>query len=142
LPAYVPAQAEIVIGKEDGWPYRLKLSGKPPLGPLKPSQQIREGRPEGPKMPIPKEKPSELLLTYSNVNLAPKLGPADFFFQPPPNVPVRDGTPEMTAFLDQRLADRAAAKKDEANKAGGPLIEQPISVPKVPIEDGPIPPRP
>ena len=107
LPAYVPAQAEITIGKEDGWPYRLKLSGKPPLGPLKPAQQIREGRPEGPKMPIPKEKPSELLLTYSSVNLAPKLGPADFFFQPPPNVPrprrhARDGRIPRTAVRRPR----------------------------------------
>jgi hypothetical protein len=135
LPPYVPNDIEIWIGQEDGWPYKVQLAGKSMKGPLIMRQDIGpDGRPIGAKIPVQKEKPSEIKLTYKNVNLSPNLTGADFAFAPPQTVQVMDGTQDLTSTLDQHLQQQAAQKKSDATKAGGPLLEQSIPVPKAPAD--------
>jgi hypothetical protein len=135
LPPYVPSVVEVWIGQDDGWPYRVQLAGKPMVGPTTMQQQIGpDGRPIGAKIPVQKEKPSKIILIYSNVDLQPKLTDADFAFQPPQGVQPQDGTQGLTAFLDQQLADRANKRKADANATSGVILDQAIPVPKVPAE--------
>src|SRR5206468_1631386 len=44
LPPYVPSIATVVIGQEDGWPYRVELVGRAPSI----MEQKRDDRPLGP----------------------------------------------------------------------------------------------
>jgi hypothetical protein len=130
LPAYIPSRASVWIGQEDGWPYQVRLVGRPPsLVEEDNRQRDALGRPMGSRAAVSKVPPSAIILIYSNVQINPELKPAEFAFQPPPEAKPEDGTEAILAGLDRLLQDRAARKKAEAAKSE-PLLNQAIDVPK------------
>lgn len=137
LPSYVPALAALSLGKEDGWPYRLELSGKATTILVDDRPRGPDGKPLGVKLPPRKEDPSKVVMVYSNVALNQPLPDENFAFTPPPNVQVFDGTEQILASLDANLAARAEAKKAGASKDGEGTLPQGIQV--TPSPESPAP---
>jgi hypothetical protein len=144
LPPYVPSLVSVWIGQEDGWPYQVKLSGRA-LSIMERSKDTREigpdGRPVGRQVAPPSVQPSEITLTYSRVQLDPRLTPDQFAFQPPndPNIRVIDETQVIANDLANVLAERAARRKAEAARDGSTDLPQPITVPRPPADASPLP---
>ena len=135
IPPYVPSLAILWIGKQDGWPYKVQLDGRVPTilsQPRRPTPPNRTpaARPDGGPA---QDRPSRLVLVYGNVQLNPRLGGADFAFQPPEPDKVLDTTKEILDGLDQKIAAEAnkaeAADKGDPASKGEPLPE--LSAPKL-----------
>jgi outer membrane lipoprotein-sorting protein len=131
LPAYVPSVVTVWIGKEDGWPYKVLLVGKPPtiLEDNRPRDPY--GQPIGSKTSAPKVQPSRVELIYSNVKFNPNLKGAEFAFSPPPGSNVDDGTEGMLTLLDQKIR-QATAKAASGPESANPeqLLQKPLELPK------------
>ncbi|APW60168.1 hypothetical protein [Paludisphaera borealis] len=129
LPAYVPSQANLYIGKEDGWPYKLELLGKVPTVLIDTRTVGPDGRIQGSKASVERPDPSEILLIYSNVQLNPTIRPEEFAFQAPANANVEDNTEMITKTLDNAINMQAMQKRAEAAKKEGSVLEQPLEIP-------------
>jgi outer membrane lipoprotein-sorting protein len=129
LPPYIPMDATLYIGKEDGWPYKMILVGRKPSAVFETRRLGPDGRPIGAKSSIEKINPSEIRLTYTNVKLNPKIKAEEFAFQAPASASVEDSTELIVKGLDQAIQVAAAKKKSEAAKKDGPVLEQPIDIP-------------
>jgi outer membrane lipoprotein-sorting protein len=142
IPPYVPSLVYAWIGQEDGWPYRVELSGRK-LGVMEQRKDIREigpdGRPVGRPITPPNVQPSKIILTYSQVELDPRLTPDQFAFQPPndPNIRVIDETQMIANDLTNVLAERAARRKAEAAREGATDLDRSIPVPTPPADAAP-----
>jgi hypothetical protein len=139
LPPYVPSLVTIYLGKEDGWPYQVKLEGKA-LSILIPKKDDRprgpDGRPIGRPLAVKNEEPSKVLLTFSEVVMNAELGPEKFAFEPPSNIRVEDGTEQLVAGLDAMISNEALRKKQKAaQESGGAELPQ-VAAPK-PATDAP-----
>lgn len=98
LPAYVPDKTTVWIGKEDGWPYRLKLeSTKKFQGAM-----------------------TTVTVDFANPQIGVELPDSVFDFEPPPGVTAQDQTETWVQQLSalMRQAD-AAAQKDKEKASGG-----------------------
>jgi outer membrane lipoprotein-sorting protein len=129
LPPYVPSQATLTIGKEDGWPYKVRLAGRVPTMLLDTRRIGPDGRPIGPRTSIQSIEPSVVDLTYTNVTLDPTLRGDEFDFTPPDNLRPDDITESLLNGLEQMIQAKIAQKKAESARAE-PLLNQSISVPK------------
>jgi outer membrane lipoprotein-sorting protein len=129
LPPYVPSQATLTIGKEDGWPYKVRLAGRVPTMLLDTRRIGPDGRPIGPRTSIQSIEPSVVELTYTNVTLDPTLRGDEFDFTPPDNLRPDDITESLLSGLEQMIQAKIAQKKAESARAE-PLLNQSISVPK------------
>lgn len=144
LPPYVPGTAELWLGKEDGWPYKLVLQGRTP-SVLRDTRAIGpDGRPIGHKAASAKERATEISLLYQQ---QPNPESTEFLFSPPPGTEVQDDTERAVAALEAQLADTLARRRDAAAAAGqddGDLLDQSITAPRPdaanPIESPPPPP--
>ena len=129
-PPYVPSLATVWLGRQDGWPYKVQLEGRARSLLLQGRQPNAEGRPvpipRADKLP-PQERPSRLILIYGNLVLNPKLGAADFAFQPPDPASVVDQTKEALDGLEQR---KTAIQNENRQKAEAEKAE---STPAVPV---------
>jgi len=132
LPPYIPSRATLQIDKENGWPYRLNLSGQPVSMLIDTRQVGLDGKKIGSKSSIERPQASELALSYSNVQFEPTLSDADFAFQAPPNADVEDNTELILKSLDQAIEFQALQKRTEAANAAGSVLQQPIEVPAAP----------
>jgi outer membrane lipoprotein-sorting protein len=132
LPPYIPSDAVLYLGKDDGWPYKLTLVGRAPTKVLDTRKEGPDGRKIGSLNSIQSVAPTDITLVYSDVKLNPKVNADDFVFQTPSSAPVEDGTEMVVKRLDQALAAQADRKKDDANKKDGPLLDQPLDVPSPP----------
>ena len=139
LPAYIPSLVSVWIGKEDGWPYKIRLQGRKATS-LEDTRQIgpdgrRIGTLDSAKR-VQRAEPSEVLLVYSNVKLNPTLEGKEFFFQAPATAQVKDETEAILNGLDQALQAQAAKKKAEAADGKVPaedaLLKQSLDVPRQP----------
>ena len=83
LPPYIPMDATLYLGKEDGWPYKLVLVGRKPSTVFETARLGPDGRPIGAKSSIEKIDPSEITLTYTDVKLNAKLRLEEFAFTAP-----------------------------------------------------------
>jgi outer membrane lipoprotein-sorting protein len=133
LPPYIPMDATLYLGKEDGWPYQLVLVGR------KPSVLTRRtgptGRPIATKGAADSVSPSEIKLIYKDVKLNAKLRLEEFAFQAPPTANVDDSTEMLIKGLDQAIQMEIQRKKNEAAKKEGPTLDEPpIGVPLAPAE--------
>lgn len=139
LPPYVPNLVYIWVGQEDGWPYRVELSGRMP-GIMETQKDIRElgpdGRPVGRPMTLPDQTPTEIVLSYSDVVLNPALEDREFFWTPPQGVRVIEETEGLVSGLDALLAQREAQRRAEA--AQEPSLPGSINIPS-PAPGLPIP---
>ncbi len=92
MPPYIPMDATLYLGKDDGWPYKLVLVGRKPSILFETRRIGPDGRPIGAKSSIEKITPSEITLTYQDVKLNAKLRLEEFAFQAPPTANVDDST--------------------------------------------------
>jgi hypothetical protein len=136
LPAYVPSLATLYLGKDDGWPYKLILVGKM-SSILQEPRHGPDGRLVAARSSAEKIDPSKIELVYSNVQINPKLKPEEFAFQAGPNANVEDTTEMILKGLDQAIQYQAMQKRTEAAREQGPLLDQPIDIPKPTAEPTP-----
>ena len=138
LPLYIPMDATLYLGKEDGWPYQLVLVGRKP-SILETRRTGPDGRPISVKGVIDKATPSEIKLVYKDVKLNTKLRLEEFAFQPPPTANVDDSTEALIKGLDQAIQVEIQRKKNEAAKKEAPPLDQAPAVPGAPAETTPAP---
>lgn len=130
LPAYVPSLVKITLGKDNGWPYKVRLVGRKPMELMDTRRVGQNGERLGGKSTIQQVKPTSIELVYSNVKLNPELRADDFVFQAPQGAKVEDGTQGIVGMLDQTIQLRAAQKKAEAAKGDDPLLKESIDIPR------------
>ena len=131
LPAYIPSQVTLWIGKEDGWPYKLRLAGRPPTVLFDTRKTGPDGRPIGNLASIQKIEPSIIKLTYSIVSLDPTFKSGDFESPVPASARVEDNTEAVLSELEQMVQATIAAKKAETAKTE-PLLPESIQIPRTP----------
>ncbi len=137
LPAFVPSLATLYLGKDDGWPYRMDLLGKVPTI-LQDTRRVGpDGKVIGSRSSIEKVDASEIRLVYSNVQLNAAVRPEEFAFQAPPNATVEDNTEIIIKGLDRAIQVQAMQKRAEAARQEGPVLDQPIDIPKPPADPTP-----
>ncbi len=130
LPSFVPSLVKVYLGREDGWPYKVVLVGRPPSILMEDTRPIGpDGRRIGSLKLIQKPLVTKIELIYSDVMLNPALQDGDFAFQAPAGVRVEDGTDVILDILDKAVQSKIAQKKAEA-AAAEPLLNQSIDVPK------------
>ena len=137
LPAFVPSLATLYLGKDDGWPYRMELLGKVPTVLLDTRRVGPDGKVIGSRSSIERVDASEIKLVYSNVQLNAAVRPEEFAFQAPPNATVEDNTEIIIKGLDQAIQVQAMQKRAEAARQEGPVLDQPIDIPKPPADPTP-----
>jgi RNA polymerase sigma factor (sigma-70 family) len=116
LPRFIPNEASIYLGKDDGWPYKLVLGGRPLSAVLDTRKVGPDGRRIGALSAIERPGPTEITLEYTNVKLNAAILVDEFAFQAPPTAQVDDNTEVIVRMLDQGIATRAQRKKAEAAK--------------------------
>jgi len=132
LPPYIPMDATLYLGKDDGWPYKLVLVGRKPTTLLDTRKEGVDGRKIGSLSSIERIDPTNITLEYTNVQINPTLDPDAFAFQAPPAASVEDGTEMIVKQLDSAIAMQAERKKAEAAKKEGPVLNQSLEVPLPP----------
>jgi outer membrane lipoprotein-sorting protein len=140
LPPYIPMDATLYLGKDDGWPYKLVLLGRKPTRLLDTRKEGVDGRKIGSLSSIEVVNPTSITLEYTNVRLNPTLSPSEFAFTPPSNASVEDGTEMIVKQLDSAIAMQAERKKAEAAKKDGPILNQSLDVPLPPGQPSASPP--
>jgi outer membrane lipoprotein-sorting protein len=129
LPPYIPMDATLYLGIDDGWPYQLILEGRAASTMFDTRPKGVDGRPIGRKGAIEKVPRSKIVLTYSDVKLNVPIRSEEFVFSAPPNASVSDDTESLQKTLDRALEMSALKKKSEAASKDGELLNQPIEVP-------------
>ena len=132
LPPYIPMDATLYLGQDDGWPYKVILVGRKPTKLLDTRKVGPDGRPIGSRSSIETVDPTNIVLEYSNVRINPTLNLDEFAFQAPPAASVEDGTEMIVKQLDSAIAMQAERKKAEAAKKEGPVLNQSLDVPVPP----------
>jgi outer membrane lipoprotein-sorting protein len=130
LPAYIPSLVIVSIGKDDSWPYKIRLVGRRPTMLIDTRRVGPDGQKIGARNSIQEVKPTAMELTYTNVKINPELKLDEFVFQAPPSARVDDSTQQLVGMLDQAIQVSEARKKAEAAKGEGPLLNEPIAVPR------------
>jgi hypothetical protein len=139
LPAYVPSIVRAWIGKDNGWPYQIRLVGRAPSEiNLSQAQLSPDGRPMRRPATGPNVKPSAMTLVYDNVKLNPTLKPEQFAFTAPPAMAsqVADDTEEFLTVLDRILAEAEARARAAGTESS---LGQSIPIPKRATETGKAP---
>jgi outer membrane lipoprotein-sorting protein len=134
LPPYIPMDATLYLGKEDGWPYQLVLVGRKPSVLTDTRRNGPNGRPVSTKGTVEKVSPSEIKLIYKDVKLNAKLRLEEFAFQAPPTANVDDNTEMIIKGLDQAIQMEIQRKKNESAKKDEPALDLPNAVPSAPAE--------
>ena len=130
LPPYIPSLVVLTIGKDDGWPYKLRLVGQAQSMLMDTRKIGPDGRPIGARSSIQEAPRTVIELTYTEVKLNPDLKIEDFVFQAPPGARVDDTTAQFVGMLDQAIQNNIARKKAEASKADDPLLKENLVVPR------------
>jgi outer membrane lipoprotein-sorting protein len=133
LPPYIPMDATLFLGKEDGWPYQLVLVGRKPSVLTDTRRNGPNGRPASTKGAV-EVSPSEIKLIYKDVKLNAKLRLEEFAFQAPPTANVDDNTEMIIKGLDQAIQMEIQRKKNESAKKDEPALDLPTGVPGAPAE--------
>ncbi len=118
LPPYIPMDATLYLGEEDGWPYQLILEGRAASTLFDPRRVGPDGRPIGSKASIEKIPRSKIVLTYSDVKLNTRFGTDDFKFSSPANASVSDDTESLLKTLDRALELSCAKEKERCRHEG------------------------
>jgi hypothetical protein len=151
LPPYIPSMAQVWIGQDDGWPYKVALEGRQPSILMDMREIGLDGKPLGAKGTSNRIEISKLLLTNANVQINTELDPNLFAFTNPPDTPVFDGTEQFLISLEQASAALQAEQRNSAAKENelprsipipSPAPEIPSALPKSgisPVEKGAAP---
>ncbi|WP_165065167.1 LolA family protein [Paludisphaera rhizosphaerae] len=140
LPSYVPSLATLTFDKENGWPYKLELQGRPETMLIDKRTTTLDGKRITTKSASDKQEkpePSDLVLVYSDVKFDPSLSDADFAFQAPPDATVDDNTEMILQGLSRMIEAQAQQKRMEAaNAAASAPAPTPAPTTK-PVENPP-----
>ncbi len=137
LPPYVPTTVQLYVGKENGWPYKLVMTG---ITPVKVVEEARaydpvSGRPIGVKKAPPKVDPTKITLLYNLLPLT-EIKPGLFEFEPPADVAVSNVKDETDDFLKQlRLLIQSENNRKKAEAAKTAAGDEPLPKTK-PLEIG------
>jgi len=137
LPAYIPSLATLTFDKENGWPYKLELRGRPETMLIDNRAVTLDGQRIAPRITgekQEKQEPSDLLLVYSDVKFDPSLSDADFAFQAPPDAAVEDNTDILLQGLGRMIEAQVQQKRMEAANAAAAA---PAASPAKPAEAPP-----
>jgi outer membrane lipoprotein-sorting protein len=129
LPPYIPMDATLYLGKDDGWPYKLILQGRETSDMADTRKKGPDGKIIGSKASREKVPRTKITMTYSNVKLNAAIRQDEFVFQPPANASVADDTESLLKTLDRALEASAQKKKNEAASKDGAILDKPIEVP-------------
>lgn len=129
LPPYIPSFARLYLGKDDSWPYRVNLVGKPVTILRGPPEKGPDGKPR-PKPVTDNVTPTSIMLTYSNVAFDAPANLDEFKFDPPREIQTEDLTEAILGQLDQAIKVGGAMQKAEAAKSEIPVLNESIPVPK------------
>ena len=129
LPPYIPMDAVLYLGVEDGWPYKLELLGREASNLADVRKKGQDGKIVGSKSSREKVPRTKITMTYSNVKLNAVIRQDEFVFQAPANASVADDTESLLKTLDRALEASAQKKKTDAARKDGEVLEQPIAVP-------------
>jgi outer membrane lipoprotein-sorting protein len=129
LPPYIPMDATLYLGMDDGWPYQLNLLGREASDLADTRRKGPDGKIVGSKASREKIPRTRITMTYSNVKLNAALREDEFVFQPPANASVSDDTESLLKTLDRALEASAQKKKSDAARKDGEIIDQSIPVP-------------
>jgi hypothetical protein len=129
LPPYIPMDAILYLGIDDGWPYYLILEGRAPSVLLETRRIGPDGRPIGSKASMEKVPRSKIVLRYYDVKLNRPIRNDEFVFQAPKEAPVADDTELLVKNLDRQLELSAQKKKSDAVNKDGAILEHPIEIP-------------
>ena len=129
LPPYIPMDATLYLGKDDAWPYKLELVGRPQTSLIDARKVGPDGQRIGSRSSIEKIPQTRIVLEFTNVKLNPTLGPASFAFQAPSNASVEDLTETIVKQLDVAIARSAELKKADADRKDGPVLEKSLEIP-------------
>ena len=132
LPPYIPSDALLYLGKEDGWPYKLSLEGRQPTSLFDTRKKGPDGRYIGSKSSIETVAPTKVVLEYADVKLNVGIQLNEFVFQAPPAASVEDNTEMMVRALDQAIRVQSERKKADATKKEGAVLEPEINIPPPP----------
>jgi hypothetical protein len=132
MPPYIPSDATLYLGKDDGWPYKLVLLGRKPSAVYDTRPLGPDGQRIGSRNSIQTVDPTNITLVYTDVQINPKIRIEDFVFQAPGGVPVEDGTETMVKQLDQVIQIQSDRKKQESVKKDVPELPQSLEVPTPP----------
>jgi outer membrane lipoprotein-sorting protein len=132
LPPYIPMDAVLYLGIEDGWPYKLSLLGREATDLADVRKKGPDGKIVGSKASREKVPRTKITMTYSNVKLNAAIRQDEFVFQPPANASFADDTESLTKTLDRALEASAQKKKSDAASKDGAVLEKSIEVPPVP----------
>jgi outer membrane lipoprotein-sorting protein len=132
LPPYIPMDVTLFLGKEDGWPYKMILAGRPLSTVFDTRRLGPDGRLQGAKSSIEKIPRTLITLVYSDVKLNSAIRVDRFAFTAPANATVEDSTEALLKGLDRELEREAQKKKSDAAKKDGAIIDQSINLPAPP----------
>jgi outer membrane lipoprotein-sorting protein len=139
LPPYIPMDAVLYIGQEDGWPLRLLLSGRQATDLYDNRREGPDGRKIGARSSIERPSPTRIELIYSNVKLNAAIKIEEFAFTSPATATVDDNTELILKGLDQMIRNQVDKKKAESTKKDGPILDQGIPIPQPAPAPGPNP---
>jgi outer membrane lipoprotein-sorting protein len=134
MPPYIPSDALLYLGKEDGWPYKLVLAGRQPTTLFDTRRKGPDGRYIGSKSSIETVAPTKIVLEYTDVKLNVAIQVNEFVFQPPSAASVEDNTEMMVRALDSAIRMQTDKKKADATKKDGAILDPEINIPPPPGE--------
>jgi outer membrane lipoprotein-sorting protein len=129
LPPYIPMDAVLYLGVDDGWPYQLVLLGREASDLADVRKKGPDGKIVGSKASREKVPRTKITMTYSNVKLNAAIRQDEFVFQPPANASFTDDTESLMKTLDRALEAAAQKKKSDAAQKDGAVLEKSIDVP-------------
>jgi len=129
LPPYIPMDATLYLGVDDGWPYQWLMQGREDTVVKDSRLRGPDGKIIGSKASIEKIPRTTITMTYSNVKLNTPIRLDEFVFQAPANAAVADDTESIEKTLDRAIEGSAMKKKSDAARKEGDILDQPINVP-------------
>ncbi len=109
-------QSKLYLGKDDSWPYKLVLRGRPVGGLLDARKVGPDGRRIGSTSSTARSDPVEINLEYTNVKLNTAIRVDEFDFTAGATEHVDDNTAVIVRLLDQGIALQAERERAEAAK--------------------------
>ena len=133
LPPYIPMDAVLYLGVEDGWPYQLELLGREASDLADVRKKGPDGKIVGSKASTREDPPHQ---DHDDLfeRQAERGDPSGRIrvSQPPANASVADDTESLIKTLDRALEAAAQKKKTDAARKDGEFLDKPIDVPAVP----------
>jgi outer membrane lipoprotein-sorting protein len=129
LPPYIPMDVLLYLGMEDGWPYKLVLTGREASDLADVRRKGPDGKIVGSKASREKIPRTKITMTYSNVKFNAAIRQDEFVFQAPANASVADDTESLMKTLDRALEAAALKKKSDAAQKDGAVLDKSIEVP-------------